>query len=174
MNTLIEAVLGDITKLKTEVIVNAANGVGIMGRGLAGSIAEHGGPLISGEARELVNKREKPFEPGDVYITGPGLFNKRGVKNIYHAVIMMYPGGFTSVDTINVLIRKTLGMAIENDIKSIAIPSLGSGLGRLSKSVEANVMLQAARKFDHLINIKIIDSDPDFISEIEKLIGEPL
>jgi O-acetyl-ADP-ribose deacetylase len=167
----LEALVGDITKPKTEAIVSVANGVGIMGRGVAGAITEYAGPSVSREARELVEKQGRPYEPGEVYVTKSGRLTRRGVKSVYHAVTMKFPGGLTSVHIVNVLMRELLSLAIRKKVASIAFPGLGTGVGRLDRNAAANVMTQAAKQYDHMIEVKFIDHDPAFIKEVNRLLG---
>jgi|TARA_Y100000034_G_C6901881_1_gene417367 O-acetyl-ADP-ribose deacetylase (regulator of RNase III) len=164
--------VGDITKPKVEAVVNPANGLGIMGRGIAGSLSSFSGNSLPAAARAAVAEHGKPFEAGEVYITksGRGL-KRRGVEWVYHAVTMRFPGGFTSVDIVNKLMREILTKAIWNEIKSIAIPGLGTGIGRLDSTIAANTMVQVAKKYDHLIIIKFLDHNPIFVDDINKYLG---
>jgi len=164
--------LGDITKKsKMEAIVNPANGVGIMGAGVAGAITTYAGPNVSKEAKELVKKRGRPFEAGDAYATGAYRLEKWGVKKIYHAVTMKYPGGLTSVNVVNRAMRGVIRMALRDGIKSVAFPGLGTGIGRLDKTVVADTMVSVCQQHDHKLEIKIIDVDRDFIEEIKRHVG---
>jgi len=169
---MIEAKVGTITRPQCQVIVNAANGIGVMGKGVAGAISTDGGVLISEEAKALVKKRGKPFEAGDVYATGPGKLSRRSVKKIYHAVTMQYPGGLTSIHTVNTLMHKLLKKAIEDKMNSIAIPGLGTGIGRLDRNAVASVMVNVAQQYDHMVFIKFLDHSKIFIEEIKSLFGE--
>jgi len=168
---MIETVVGNIASPKTQIVVNPANGIGVMGKGVAGALAVVGGPEIVEEAKALIRKRGKHFEAGDVYPTTSGKLHRRGVKKIYHAVTMQYPGGFTSLDIVSKLMSKVLEKAIAAGRESIAMPGLGTGIGRLDYTVVANVMVNIAKRHDHEIKIKIIDQSPIFISEVNKLLG---
>ena len=158
---------GDITKIKTEAIVNAANGIGIMGKGVAGSIRKSGGYKIQKEAREICKKNGNINE-GSFYVTGPGNLLKNGVKKIYHAVTMKYPGGLTSLNTVSNVLKNIIKDAIKNKLKSIAIPGLGTGIGRLDKSVVAAKMAQIIENYHTLIDISIVDSNEYFIEMVKK------
>ena len=168
---MIEAVIRDITRPGTEVVVSAANGVGIMGRGVAGAISQVAGQSIIDEAKALIKHRGKIFQTGEIYITGPGKMSRRGVRKIYHAVTMQYPGGLTSVNIVNILMHKLLKGAIKGKRESIAIPGLGTGIGRLDRNIVANVMVGVAKQYDHKIKIRILDQGDDFINEVKHLIG---
>tara|TARA_Y100000034_G_scaffold132523_1_gene195743 strand:+ start:1257 stop:1772 length:516 start_codon:yes stop_codon:yes gene_type:complete len=164
--------VGDILNPDTETIVNPANGLGVMGAGVAGAITSYAGPAVSEEARKLVEERGKPFEAGEAYATKSGrLYRRRSVKRIYHAVTMKYPGSFTSIDIVGKAMLAVLKLAIADKIDSIAFPGLGTGIGRLDLSNVANVMVDMAQQHDHEIVIKIIDLDSRFIAEIQKMLG---
>jgi len=49
-NTEIKVIKGDITELKVDAIVNAANNKLVMGGGVAGAIKKKGGKIIEDEA----------------------------------------------------------------------------------------------------------------------------
>ena len=49
-DTQIRVVMGDITELSADAIVNAANNKGLMGGGVAGAIKKKGGKIIENEA----------------------------------------------------------------------------------------------------------------------------
>jgi len=63
----ITAVLGDLTELQVDAIVNAANGALAHGGGLAGAIVRRGGWVIQEESDRLA-----PVPPGDAATTGAG------------------------------------------------------------------------------------------------------
>jgi len=168
--TDVKAEVGDITQPSTEVVVNAANGCGIMGHGVAGALRVAGGPTIQEEAKKLVEDKGSPYQAGACYVTGPGELRKRGIKQIYHAVTMTYPGGNTSLDFVSKTMRETLDTAIRNGVDSIAFPGLGTGVGRLNKTMVAAKMAQIAKSYDHLIKIVIVDRDKDFVQEVERFL----
>ena len=161
--------IGNIIKAGTEAIVSAANGVGIMGRGVAGAISIAGGTSISKEAKDKCKSNGKPFEPGEVYSTGPGKLREKGIRKIYHAVTMKFPGGITSLYFINIVMKSIIEQAIRDKIKSIAIPGLGTGIGRLNKDSVALIMIKVAKDYDHLINICFVDYDENFIDILKEL-----
>jgi O-acetyl-ADP-ribose deacetylase len=159
---------GDITDVGTDVIVNAANGVGIMGRGVAGALSRAGGPEIQAEAKEIAEK-EGPFEPGCCYCTTPGKLSEQGVKIIIHAVTMKFPGGPTSYDFVIKAAKASIKQAVNLEYESIAIPALGGGIGRLDKDQLAVKLVGIARVADHLIDIVFVDRDRFFIDEVRRL-----
>ncbi len=159
----------DITKLKdVQVIVNAANGKGPMGRGVAGAIGFAGGPELRNDVRRTCEARKRAsgqygYVEGECYISSSGDLSKNGIEKVYHAVTMEYPGGRTSVDICSKAMRTTLDTAIANGIKSIAFPALGTGVGGLNKQQVASAMVSIAQSYGDRIDVTLVDIDDDFI-----------
>ena len=158
--------VGDITKSKTEAIINAANGCGIMGAGISGALKRVCGKIVEEEAKEAVKRNQKPFESGSCYYTGAGSLT--GVSKIYHAVTMTYPGRQTTKDAVKNCFDKALIMAVVDGIKDISVPGLGIGIGRLNKNVCAEIMVEIAEKYKNLIDIYFVDLNDDFIDFCKK------
>ncbi len=159
--------VGDITKVENvDAIVNAANGIGVMGAGVAGAIARSGGLLLLENVNRVVDE-SGPFNLGDVYISDAGLLKRRGVKFVYHAVTMKFPGGRTSIGTIEPLLKKVLDTAIANDLKSIAFGGFGCGIGGLSKEEVAKRMAHISQGYNASIDIYVVDTREDFINEFK-------
>lgn len=153
---------GDITAIHdVEVIVNAANGKGPMGRGVAGAIGFAGGLELRNAVRRICEAGS--YKEGDCYISPPGDLADKGIKNVYHAVTMEYPGGPTSLYIVAQAMRNTLKQAVCNGVKSIAFPGLGTGIGRLNPKQVAAIMVGIAESYADTINITIIDIDREFI-----------
>jgi O-acetyl-ADP-ribose deacetylase (regulator of RNase III) len=173
--------VGDITKVEgIDVIVNAANGLGIMGAGVAGAIARSAGTSseINGvDFRAIVQsvvEKEGPFDVGDVYISDAGLLKRRKVKKIYHAVTMKYPGGKTSLSIIPTLLKKVFDTAIINGETSIAFGGLGCGIGGLSKSDVAREMAHISEAYNGIIKIEVVDIDQEFIDLFKNNLSIPI
>jgi len=163
-----KVVQGDITKVEDiDVIVNAANGIGVMGSGVAGAIARSGGDLLKENVAKVV-REGGPYEAGELYISDAGLLKRRGVKLVYHAVTMKFPGGQTSLNLIGDLLRKVLETAISTGQKSIAFGGLGCGIGRLNKEEVAKRMAHISQDYDAKIDITVIDINEGFVREFLK------
>lgn len=161
--------LGDITALKNvDAIVNAANGQGPMGRGVAGAIGQAGGLELRNEVRRICEDRHG-YLAGECYISSSGLMSEQGIKNVYHAVTMDYPGSPTSIFIISRAMRATLDAAILNGIKSIAFPALGTGVGQLDKKTVASAMVKIAMSYADKLDITIIDINKEFIDYVNGL-----
>lgn len=163
---------GDITSIDgCDSIVNAANGIGIMGKGVAGAIRDKGGVSIQQEARQIYYDRGKPFVAGEFYKTGSGSLSKNGVKNIYHAVTMERPGSYSSTHVIREVMPKILEDAIKDKVHSIAFPGLGTGIGGVSAQSAAFCMFEIALEYHDKVHIYFVDMNNDFINAIRKKAG---
>lgn len=169
--------VGDITKVENiDAIVNAANAFGIMGAGVAGAIArsagiskQHHGTNILEVVKKVVQE-DGPFDVGDVYISDSGLLKRRGIKYIYHAVTMKYPGGLCSVGVIERLTKKVIEKAIENNLSSIAICGLGCGIGGVNPDAAGKIMSNILIGYRPYIKITVVDMNSNFIDAVKSQI----
>lgn len=135
----IEIVEGDITKADVEAIVNAANNEFWMGSGVAGAIKRAGGQIVEKEAMA-----KGPKMPGDaVYSTAGSL----PYKVVIHAAVM---GQNLKTDArlISKATVASLNIAEELNIKSIAFPAFGTGVGRFPMQACAFNMINAVRGYE--------------------------
>ena len=119
-NTEIKIIKGDITELKVDAIVNAANNKLVMGGGVAGAIKRKGGQIIEDEA-----VKKAPIKIGEAVVTSAGNLL---TKYIIHAATMDMS---FKTDEIKIRdsARNSLKVAQELKISSIAFPALGCGTG---------------------------------------------
>lgn len=136
-NTEIKIVMGDITELRVEAIVNAANNKLVMGGGVAGAIKRKGGKVIEDEA-----VKKGPIEIGNAVATSAG---ELAVKFVIHAATM---GMDFETDEVKVRnsCRNSLAVAEELKIKSLAFPALGCGVGGFPLLASAKIMSQEILK----------------------------
>jgi O-acetyl-ADP-ribose deacetylase (regulator of RNase III) len=127
----VEAVQGDITSLEVDAIVNAANNQLWMGAGVAGAIKRRGGGAIEVEA---VSKG--PIPVGSAVETGAGQLDARYV---IHAAVMG-PDLSTDIPTVAMTTRSVLDLADRLGLDSIALPLMGTGVGRLDLHQVASTM----------------------------------
>lgn len=167
---MITAEVGDITKISVEAVVNAANGIGIMGAGVAGALRRTGGVEVEEEAKEACKKRGN-VQSGGYYRTGSGKLKNNGVKYIYHAVTMSFPGGLTSLYYVQQAFEGVLSLAVSDEIKSIAVTGLGIGIGGLDARSVASIMYDVAKQ-NKDIDIKFVDINESFINTINDFLNK--
>jgi len=129
----VEVVQGDLTKQDVDAIVNAANNDLELGGGVAGAIARAGGPQIQAECRSIGR-----IEVGDAAITGGGDLPARFV---IHAASMRL-GGRTSADSLRRSTRRSLELARQTSLRSIAFPAVGTGIARFPLQECARIMVE--------------------------------
>lgn len=115
-------VRNDITKMDTEAIVNTASAEPTVGAGCDTAVYQ-----AAGYAELLAYRRERiGFVPeGDVFIT-PGFH--LSAKYIIHAVSPLYEEGSRTAETkLRSCYRKSLQLAKECRVKSIAFPLISTG-----------------------------------------------
>ena len=137
MPSQIEVVQGDITDQEVDAIVNAANNNLWMGTGVAGAIIRKGGAAIEAEAIA-----QAPIRIGDAVITGGGTLP---ADHVIHAAAMGQDLA-TDGQKIHDATISALELAEANDLKSIAFPAIGTGVGRFPTSECARIMIGAARE----------------------------
>ena len=136
-DTEIKIVNADITELKVEAIVNAANNKLVMGGGLAWAIKKKGGKVIEDEA-----VKKGPIKIGEAIATGAG---KLAAKYVIHAATMGMDFQ-TDEDKIRDSCRNALKAADGLRIVSIAFPALGCGVGGFAYLASAKIMAQEVLK----------------------------
>ena len=129
----VEVIQGDLTQQDVDAIVNAANNDLELGGGVAGAIARAGGSAIQAECRKI-----GPVEVGDAAITTGGNLKARYV---IHAASMRL-GGRTSADSLRRSTRRSLEIAKEKGLRSIAFPAVGTGIARFPLDDCARIMLE--------------------------------
>lgn len=143
--TTIELVEGDITKLETDAIVNAANERLAHGGGVAAVIARAGGPVIQKESNQWVRENGR-VETGSAAITSGGDLK---ADYVIHAVGPVYKSMSPSkaADLLASAVTSALRMADEHDLQSIALPAISTGIFGYPMEEAAEVMLKAAMAY---------------------------
>jgi O-acetyl-ADP-ribose deacetylase (regulator of RNase III) len=138
---------GDITRENVDVIVNAANSTLLGGGGVDGAIHDAGGGRILEECREIRRvKYPNGLPTGEVVITSGGNLPARFV---IHTVGPIY--GAKEAEAPEKLLancyKNSLSLVVENNLKTVAFPSISTGAFGYPKTEAARVSSTAIKEF---------------------------
>ena len=142
----IEVLQGDITTLDVDAIVNAANSSLMGGGGVDGAIHRAAGSALLEECIKIAKARrpESPCPAGEAVITGAG---KLPAKFVIHTVGPVWHGGAEGeAELLASCYRRSLLLAEENGVKSIAFPNISTGVYGYPKEKAADVAVASVRE----------------------------
>jgi O-acetyl-ADP-ribose deacetylase len=140
---IVELVKGDITLQEVDAIVNAANKRLAGGGGVDGAIHDAGGPAIM---KELRSKYPGGCATGDAVVTGAGELN---AKIVIHAVGPSYIPQEQELcaERLAGAYRRSLELANEQECRSVAFPSISTGIFHYPTAEAARIALRTVREF---------------------------
>ena len=140
----IEVIKGDITKIRADAIVNAANSTLAGGGGVDGAIHRAGGPEIMTEC-DAIRKLRGGCPTGEAVITTAG---RLPARKVIHTVGPVWQGGSGNEEILLAnAYRNSLRLAAENHLATVAFPNISTGIYGYPKREAAITAIKTVRDF---------------------------
>lgn len=169
---MMELILGDITKLQVDAIVNAANSSLLGGGGVDSAIHRAGGPAIL-EACILIRNRQGNCKTGEAVITTGG---KLPARYVIHTVGPVWNGGKNNEEELlTSAYRNSLRLAMENGLKTIAFPNISTGIFHFPKDKAAEIAIMTVKEVlkgtDQIEKVIFVCFDKENYDLYQQLLG---
>jgi O-acetyl-ADP-ribose deacetylase (regulator of RNase III) len=142
----VKLVRGDITEMETDAIVNAANSSLMGGGGVDGSIHRRGGPKILEECKRIrTTEWPQGLPTGKAVITSGGNLK---AKHVIHTVGPVWRGGnHGEPKLLAQAYQNSLRLAVAKGLKTVAFPSISTGVYGYPVKDACRVALNAVKEF---------------------------
>jgi O-acetyl-ADP-ribose deacetylase len=135
---------GDITKIQSDAIVNAANTSLLGGGGVDGAIHRKGGKQILEECMKIRNSKGG-CKVGEAVITTAGNLS---AKFVIHTVGPVWNGGSNNEEILlSLSYENSLKLAVENNVNTIAFPNISTGIYHFPKDKASEIAIKTVIDF---------------------------
>lgn len=138
-----KVVKGDITKLKCDAVVNAANSGLLGGGGVDGAIHRVGGPSILEECK-IIRGKQGGCPTGQAVITTAG---RLPAKKVIHTVgPVWHGGGKDEAELLANCYKNSMKLAADNSLKVVAFPNISTGVYGYPKEEAAEIAVRTVKE----------------------------
>ncbi len=149
----IQLLKGDITQIKVDAIVNAANSGLLGGGGVDGAIHHAGGPDILEECKQIVAEQGR-CPTGEAVITSAG---KLPAQFVIHTVGPVWKDGQSGeADLLKSCYINSLKLGEELALTSIAFPNISTGVYGYPKVAAAQVAVSAVKAYQSNVIQRVV------------------
>lgn len=142
--TTVAVIKGDITKVKADIIVNAANTSLLGGGGVDGAIHRVGGKKILEECMKI-RDRQGSCPVGEAVITTAGNLS---ASYVIHTVGPVWNEGTNNeIEKLGLCYKHSLALATEYKAKNIAFPNISTGIYRFPKLLAAEIAIETVTSY---------------------------
>lgn len=174
----VQVLVGDLTEQDVDAVVNAANSTLLGGGGVDGAIHSRGGPRILDACMEI-RRQQWPdgLPPGEAVLTPGGNLVARFV---IHTVGPIYGRcGGRDTELLTSCYTRSLELAAEHDLQSLAFPAISTGVYGYPKAQAAidasNAIAQALGRLPDLREVRLVFfAEPDAAIFLEHQRFEPV
>ncbi len=141
---IIKLIKGDITKIRVDAIVNAANTSLLGGGGVDGAIHKAGGNTILEDCQKI-RRKQGGCKTGEAVITTAG---KLPAKFVIHTVGPVWNNGKNNEEKLLAsAYLNSLKLALNNEVKSISFPNISTGIYKFPKEIAAQIAIRTVYDF---------------------------
>ncbi len=163
---------GDVTRVATDAIVNAANSQLARGGGVCGAIHAAGGPQIALECGEWIRTHGE-VTPGHAAITSGG---RLPARHVIHAVGPVWHGGTSGEpELLARAYRSSMQLAEEHRLRSIAFPSISTGIfgfpADRAAPIALDTLAQALRSSTYVVEARMVLFDASTYETYAEALG---
>jgi len=167
----IELIKGDITGMRVDAIVNAANSSLMGGGGVDGAIHQKGGPAILEECKKIV-ARQGGCSTGEAVITTAGNLPS---KYIIHTVGPVWNGGRKNeAQLLSNAYKNSMQLAADHQLRTVAFPNISTGVYGFPKDKAAAIAINSVQIFlekaDQPMKVYFVCFDDENFTLYQKLL----
>lgn len=137
----IRVIQGDITQLRVDAIVNAANEHLRHGGGVAAAIVAAGGPVIQEESIAWIAEHG-PLDPGVAAVTSAGSLP---ADYVIHVAGPRFREGQDNASLLAAAVRAALDGAAEVGARTVALPAISAGIFGFPLAAATGIIAHTSR-----------------------------